>query len=236
MYRGGEGEGLGPAVCLTAVSQASAGRRQMAHVHRRRRSSQRRSPAPADHLPTSNYSWCTAGAYLVHNPYNPVGGPDGKTFLAKPVTRYFSKACASGLFQARVQLMWDRRIPPSPLIFLRPRKVLLLQALARPANSREGSCAGIEGKHPLTTLSPRDGHPSTYEAAFRCWFLEQAARQRYGKRYGLMTRLSKAFAGMLACSMERIKQIRAVYSPFLHVAACGGSCCQGCLSSLRRLP
>src|SRR5262249_48658678 len=65
-----------------------------------------------------------------------------------------------------------------------------LRGQVRDQQARVACDAGIGKDHPLTDIGPRDGRPSGYEAAFRLWLVEHAARQRYGERRGLVARLS----------------------------------------------
>jgi len=68
---------------------------------------------------------------------------------------------------------------------------------------------GVE--FPLTDLSARAGSASAWENAFRLWLCERAVLQRYAGRRELFSRLIEAFADMLGCSTERVKQLRRLY-------------------------
>jgi hypothetical protein len=76
-----------------------------------------------------------------------------------------------------------------------------------------GKQAGIDAEFPLTDLSARGGnHASAWENAFRLWFIEQAALQRYQDRARLISRLTEAFMEVLGCSLERAKRLRKYYA------------------------
>jgi hypothetical protein len=78
-----------------------------------------------------------------------------------------------------------------------------------------GKNAGIATEFPLTDLSVRAGRASAWENAFRLWFVERAVQQRYPGRRGRTARLVEAFSTMLGCSVDRVKQLRKIYQPFL---------------------
>jgi hypothetical protein len=52
----------------------------------------------------------------------------------------------------------------------------------REQQASSAAYAGIGAIHPVTDIAPRQGHPSMWDTAFRLWFLEHAARSRYGDR------------------------------------------------------
>src|SRR5262249_15430815 len=72
-----------------------------------------------------------------------------------------------------------------------------VRAEVRLEQEQQGLAAGVGNEFPLTELSARDGQPSEWENAFRLWFLELAARQRYEKPpRGLIARLCECFGEM----------------------------------------
>jgi hypothetical protein len=88
------------------------------------------------------------------------------------------------------------------------------QDLREERRGQQGSSArggGIGVEFPLTNLSPRAGKASEWENAYRLWFIETAARQRYGGRPRLSTCLVAAFVQALGCSEDRVKQLRRIY-------------------------
>jgi hypothetical protein len=74
-----------------------------------------------------------------------------------------------------------------------------------------GRSAGIDSDFPLTNLSARADKASELESAFRLWFIETAARQRYAGRPRLSACLVAAFMQKLGCSEDRVKQLRRIY-------------------------
>ena len=75
--------------------------------------------------------------------------------------------------------------------------------------------AGLEGVYPLSGLAGRGDQESVYEEVFRLWLLEQTVISRYGKSYGLTTKLINAFCLRHDFSPDRVRQIRKLYLPFL---------------------
>jgi hypothetical protein len=86
---------------------------------------------------------------------------------------------------------------------------------------RSAKGGGIGVEFPLTNLSPRAGRASEWENSYRLWFVEAAARQRYGGRPRLPTCLVAAFMRELGCSEDRVKQLRRVYKSLLTSSAPG---------------
>lgn len=62
------------------------------------------------------------------------------------------------------------------------------------------------------SVSPRGGHPSSYESAFRCWFIECTLKQRYPRRRGLVARLEPVLRALLGVQADRVRQIRKMYT------------------------
>lgn len=86
----------------------------------------------------------------------------------------------------------------------------------REEQGRAAREAGVVGmQHPVTDTSARAGSASGYENAFRLWLIERSVRVRYGKDRGQVARLVSAFAELLGCSEERIRQLRKSYREFL---------------------
>jgi hypothetical protein len=75
--------------------------------------------------------------------------------------------------------------------------------------------AGIDEEYPLTDLAGRADQPSRWDRAFRCWLVEATFRRRYGQPWGVVDRLSEAFASEFTVSREHVKKIRRLYEPFL---------------------
>jgi hypothetical protein len=70
---------------------------------------------------------------------------------------------------------------------------------------------GIQLEHPVTDVSARDGHPSSYETAFRMWLIETSIRNRYGNVYGLAARLVRAFVDLFEISEDWARDLRKTY-------------------------
>jgi hypothetical protein len=64
---------------------------------------------------------------------------------------------------------------------------------------------------PKEVMTGKNGKPSAYATGFRMWFVEQAARSRYGTRRGLVTRLVEAFSDIHQLKDDRVKEIRQLY-------------------------
>jgi hypothetical protein len=115
---------------------------------------------------------------------------------------------------ARTILGPDHRIDAYPSYYDIPSSVDVRKAIRR----RQGRAAaddGIEQAHPVTGTSPRDGHASVYESAFRMLLIEQSIRKRYGAPRGLVTWLVPVFAGLFNVSEDLILQLRRLYKKAL---------------------
>jgi hypothetical protein len=75
--------------------------------------------------------------------------------------------------------------------------------------------AEIAVEFPLAGISGRSGRASSYEAAFRLWLVEQAARARYGGRRGLAARLTEASKIMTGTTTDHVKELRGMYLHFI---------------------
>ena len=78
--------------------------------------------------------------------------------------------------------------------------------------------AGIRAPRPLTGTSARGDSASEYENALRLWLIERSVLARYGRSHGLVARLSKAFSKLLDREMDRVKQLRKIYLPYVDEA------------------
>lgn len=85
----------------------------------------------------------------------------------------------------------------------------------RERQNRQGRAAGMNVEHPITDTSPRAGHGSQWETAFRMWFVEETIRHRYGSPHGLVACLSPVFEHRYSISTDQVKKLRKLYSRYL---------------------
>jgi hypothetical protein len=90
-----------------------------------------------------------------------------------------------------------------------------LRRRIREGQMRVAKDAGIDQEHPLTDTSTRGGSASQYENALRLWLIERSVAARYGKPRGFVARVLGASGRYLGCSVDRVKQLRKIYKPYL---------------------
>jgi hypothetical protein len=108
----------------------------------------------------------------------------------------------------------EHRVDTIPSYFDTPSSVDVRKAVRR-GQQQAATDDGIEQAHPVTDISPRDGHASRYESALRLWLIEQSIRKRYGSPKGLVARLLPVFADLINVSDHRVQQLRHLYKEAL---------------------